>query len=435
MADETGKPASKAGETTLGLIGALAGLAGNVIFGPDSIGIDFGAPFKAGAEMLKQKRTESDLQKVLMSTPHTAPLADVIPSLIGAGGIINNPDILSHPDTQNYMKQFGSGVAASPSEVSNLQPAPSGVSPSVVSAPLQVPGMGSPSGNLLTTLQTNLNNASPAMQARFLSDHPEIAKSMMKSEPDIKDYLQTVLLGKQISSFETPEQKRQAALEDRIFQSQETDRLLAARQEKNQVRGKEMDKQTKRETWTPKEDENYNTLNQAVDLNRMLLEKVKGGQAPGMMTALLSGSQAGSAVLQRFFPGSQEMIDQIQTARDLTKIVMGDVKAQSGATYSVKELQWMQSAMPSKFDTPEQLQHSLASDALKKQWLLYNIVATKVEKAGNLTPAEERGISLEQLKAFSALKKQLTKGSPEDIFKRKDNIPYLESLGMDYLVK
>jgi len=417
MAEQSSsKPGSKAGETTLGLLGAIAGLAGNLVFGPDSAGIDFGAPFKAGAESLRQKRVESDVQKLLLSTPHTAPLAQVGPSLISAGGLINNPDVLSHPETQKYLNQLlpENGVSTAYSAES--------------------------SPNLLQTLSQNLSTASPELQARFLSDHPDVLKNLSSdnSTDKTKELLQTILLGKQISGYETPEERRAAQLADRQTMMEQTDKLIQSRQEQNQIRQIELQKQQKRETWTPKEDENYNTLNNSIDMGKALLSKVQSGASPSLFTAALGSTAVGQGMLERLSPDSAATLQQIQTLRDLTGKVMGDVKAQSGAQYSAKELQWMQSALPSKWDTPQQLQYSLASDLLKKQWLNYNTIASKVEKAGNLNPAQERGISPEQLRAFIALKKQLgskTAPNAQSIFENKQNLPYLQALGMDYLIK
>jgi hypothetical protein len=244
-------------------------------------------------------------------------------------------------------------------------------------------------------------------------------------------------LGKQIAGFETPEERRAAQLADRQTMMEQTDRLIQDRQEKNQVRQSELGKQEKRETWTPKEDESYNNLNNSIDMGRALLGKINSGASPSMLTALMGGTDIGQGVLQRLAPDTAETMQQIQTLRELTGKVMSDVKAQSGAQYSAKELQWMQSSLPSKWDTPEQLKYSLASDVIKKQWVAMNAIAAKVEKAGNLNPAMERGISPEQLRAFSALKKQLkenSKTSAQSIFENKQNLPYLQTLGMDYLI-
>lgn len=442
MAD-SGQPKapSKAGENTLGLLGAVAGLAGNLIFGPDSIGMDFGAPFKAGAAMLRDKREQQSLIELLKSNPHTAPIADMGPSLIQAGGLVNNPDAVNHPEVQKYISQFtgASGVATPPASSAGVLPGEAN---------------GQPAPNLLSALQSSA--ASPATVSTspdYTSDaflqkaaalRPDIAEKIITAratkEPtnQAKELLQTILLGKQISGYETPEERRAAQLADRQTMMEQTDKLIQSRQETNQIRQIELQKQQKREMWTPKEDENYNTLNNSIDMGRALLGKIQSGASPSLFTAALGSTDIGQGMLERLSPDSAATLQQIQTLRDLTGKVMGDVKAQSGAQYSAKELQWMQSALPSKWDTPQQLQYSLASDLLKKQWLNYNTIASKVEKAGNLNPAQERGISPEQLRAFIALKKQLgskTAPNAQSIFENKKNLPYLQALGMDYLIK
>jgi len=425
------KAPSKAGENTLGLLGAVAGLAGNLIFGPDSIGMDFGAPFKAGAAMLRDKREQQSLLELLKSNPHTAPIAEMGPSLIQAGGLVNNPDAINHPEVQKYVSQFSSAPG-----VASQAPAQASILPGEAN--------GQPAPNLLSALQTPTDYTSDAFLQKAAALRPDIAEKILTAkatkEPtnQTKELLQTILLGKQISGYETPEERRAAQLTDRQTMMEQTDKLIQNRQEQNQVRQNELQKQQKRETWTPKEDENYNTLNNSIDMGKALLSKVQSGASPSLFTAALGSTAVGQGMLERLSPDSAATLQQIQTLRDLTGKVMGDVKAQSGAQYSAKELQWMQSALPSKWDTPQQLQYSLASDLLKKQWLNYNTIASKVEKAGNLNPAQERGISPEQLRAFIALKKQLgskTAPNAQSIFENKQNLPYLQALGMDYLIK
>lgn len=424
MADSgTPKAPGRAGENTLNLIGAIAGLAGNLLLGPEGTGIDFGAPFKAGAQMMRDKREQQSLLELLSSNPHTAPLVQHGSTIATAGGLLNNPDSINHPDVQNYLSSQG------------LMPPPAAPQTNLMTA-LQ------PSG--APTVDTPPDYTSQDFLMRAAALRPDIAQKIIVEkatrEPAnaLKEQLQTILLGKQIAGFETPEERRAAQLADRQTLMEQTDRLIQDRQEKNQVRQSELGKQEKRETWTPKEDESYNNLNNSIDMGRALLGKISSGASPSLLTAAMGGTDVGQGILQRLTPDVAETMQQIQTLRELTGKVMSDVKAQSGAQYSAKELQWMQSSLPSKWDTPEQLKYSLASDVIKKQWVAMNAIAAKVEKAGNLNPAMERGISPEQLRAFSALKKQLkenSKTSAQSIFENKQNLPYLQALGMDYLIK
>lgn len=93
MVDEKIKKPSRAGENTLNLLGTLAGIAGKLVFGPD-FNADLGAPFKAGAMLIKQKRDEEGLQELLGSNPETAPVAEHLGALIDAGGLAKNADLL-----------------------------------------------------------------------------------------------------------------------------------------------------------------------------------------------------------------------------------------------------------------------------------------------------------------------------------------------------
>lgn len=105
MADENGqsKGPGKAGETTLNLLATLGGLAGPLLFGPDFQG-DLGSPFRMGAQMLKGKREEQGLLDLLGGNPHTAPLLEGAQAFHEAGGALNNPDALLHPEVLNTFK-------------------------------------------------------------------------------------------------------------------------------------------------------------------------------------------------------------------------------------------------------------------------------------------------------------------------------------------
>ncbi len=417
----------KGGENTLNLIGTILGMVG----GREG-GIDLGAPFRAGAAMMKEKREQNNLLELLGSNPHTAPIAAVAPALYDAGGIANNLDLLEHPEVQGAL---GGGEAqASAAPQGEPIPPPAGALPTA-----------SPLLNTLKAQQTPaapLDFTSDAFLQRAAQLRPDLAEAILtkRATAGQGDQLDAVLKALKIKDYESPEQKRKAKLEERQTMLEATDKLIGDRQEQNQIRTKEIAAQSKREEWTPKEDENFNTVNQSIDEGRMLFQRAAEGLTPDFMTAMISKNPIGQLALQRLAPDQAAMVEQLQTFRDLTKKVMTDVKAQSGAAYSAKELEWMQSALPQAGDTPEQFKNSIASDLLKKQWLNLNTIATKVQKAGNTNPAKTRGIGVDQLKAFSILKKQLAtlpakgKGSAETVFKNPANAPYLKTLGMDYFI-
>lgn len=88
MAEETKKKSGgKGAENTLGLIGSIAELAGPLLFGPQFSGVDLGAPFKTGANMLKQKREQESLLNILSSNPATAPIVQMGQTAVEQGGL------------------------------------------------------------------------------------------------------------------------------------------------------------------------------------------------------------------------------------------------------------------------------------------------------------------------------------------------------------
>lgn len=192
--DKSNKPGSKAGENVLGLLGTLGGLAGQIFFGPDFQG-DLGAPFKMGAAEMASSRMEGDLLKYLNSTKATQPIAQMAPALMQAGGLVNNIDLIDHPEVaQAFGLQSGS--------------------------PITTPDGSQPASD------------NSALQARILGDHPELLKSMGGADPvaQAKEMLQLQLLGKQVENFESPEERRQARQDERHSNMEMMDALIRGRQ-------------------------------------------------------------------------------------------------------------------------------------------------------------------------------------------------------------
>lgn len=421
MAEKAG---SKAGENTLALIGSLAGIAGKLAFGPE-FDADLGAPFKAGAALLSQNREEQNLLKLLKSTPQTSAVADTIPALIDAGGIANNMDLLDHPEVKQMI---------------------GGPSLSGVPNPGSLVGPSAPPQNLLQALQpsspsmaSSVDATSDDFLARAAELRPDIAEKVlaakMSANPtnDLEKALRTMLLGQQIANYESPQQKRQAELENRVFQQKLNDELVTGRSEKNRAD----QNQIKRETWSDKETQTLNELKGASDTSLMLHDKIKSQGGPGIAASLIGQGKIGMGLMSRISP---ETASTIQTLRDLKKNTMAVVKSQSGVQYGYKELQWIQAAMPTEFDSDKSLQYGLASEALKNRWVYYNMVATKAQHAKSLAPAEYEGVTPEQLQAFLKLKDKLynlpkaSKQKTETFFEDPANAPELQVLGMDYLI-
>lgn len=342
MADKNQpKAPSKAGENTLGLIGAIAGLAGNLILGPDSAGIDFGAPFKAGASMLREKREQQSLLELLKGNPHTAPLAEMGPALVQAGGLINNPDVLSHPDTQNYLGQF-----SGPSGTAPATPAPaSGILPGEQN--------GTPHPGLLPALGTQKapppDYTSEEFLARAAALRPDIAEKIITAKAtkdpanQTKELLQTILLGKQISGFETPEERRAAQHQDRMTQLETTDRLIQGRQEQNQIRQNALEKSKV----TPKETEGFQQIDEVRNNYRNMLIDLESGVKPSytkdIAAKLLPG---GERALQAFDPKFAAFRKNVEQANALFQ------KTISGVAISEPEAKRLRPTQPQAGDDP-----------------------------------------------------------------------------------
>lgn len=386
---ENSKPRgpSKGGENTLGLLGAVAGLAGNLIFGPDSVGIDFGAPFKAGAAMLRDKREQDSLIELLKSNPHTAPIAEVGPSLIQAGGIVNNPDALNHPEVQNYIGQFGGTVP----------PASSGVLPGEAN--------GNPQPSILSALSgpqaaSPTDYTSDAFLQRAAELRPDIAEKLLAQRAtqaprdNTKELLQTILLGKQIESFETPEQKRQAQLEDRLTQMDITDKLIQGRQEQNQIRQNNLEKSKV----TPKETEGFQQIDEVRNNYRNMLIDFESGVKPSytkdIAAKLLPG---GERALQAFDPKFAAFRKNVEQANALFQ------KTISGVAISEPEARRLRPTQPQAGDDPAVFK-TVAENNVKKANELYFIKAMSIANRGGDT---SQFVDTQQLQLYNAVRKAM----------------------------
>lgn len=387
MADtKKSKGPSKGGENTLGLLGAVAGLAGNLIFGPDSVGIDFGAPFKAGAAMLRDKREQDSLIELLKSNPHTAPIAEMGPALTQAGGIVNNPDLINHPEVQNYIGQFG------------------GTGPQTASGVLPGESNGNPQAGIASALRqpqaSPMDYTSDAFLQRAAELRPDIAEKILAQratqapQDNTKELLQTILLGKQIESFETPEQKRQAQLEDRITQMDITDKLIQGRQEQNQVRQNNLEKSKV----TPKETEGFQQVDEVRNNYRNMLIDLESGVKPSyakdIAAKLLPG---GERAIQAFDPKFSAFRKNVEQANALFQ------KAISGVAISEPEARRLRPTQPQAGDDPAVFK-LVAENNVKKANELYFIKAMSIANRGGDT---SQFVDPQQLQLYNAVRKAM----------------------------
>lgn len=387
MADKAKtKSPSKGGENTLGLLGAVAGLAGNLIFGPDSVGMDFGAPFKAGAAMMREKREQESLLELLKSNPHTAPIAEVGPALASAGGIVNNPDILTHPEIQSFVGQFGGQQGATnPPQASGVLPGESN---------------GVPQSGLLSALssqpaQSANDYTSDAFLEKAAALRPDIAEKILTAKatqaPTKDRSLDDILKVLQIQAFETPEQKRQAQLEDRMTQLDVTDRLIQGRQEQNQIRQNTLEKSKV----TPKETEGFQTIDEVRNSYRNMLADVESGITPSytknLAATLLPG---GERALQALDPKFAAFRKNVEQANALFQ------KTISGVAISEPEAKRLRPTQPQAGDDPAVFK-LVAENNVKKANELYFIKAMSIANRGGDTG---QFVDSEQLRMYKAVR-------------------------------
>lgn len=364
MADSSEpKAPSKGGENTLALIGSLAGIAGKLVFGPD-FDADLGAPFKAGANMIKQNREEQSLLDLLRSTPHTAALADHIPALIQAGGIAKNPDILSHPETAQF---FGGQPVG---DMLNI-PMPNTPAPTMGQGGL-LSAIQSPA-----TTQDTIDPTSDAFLRKAAALRPDIAEKLLlhkatKEPNQLKDILQTLLLGKQIEGFESPAQKRASESEQRAFDRSETDRLISSRQEQNQNRANALQKSK----ITAKEEEGFNDVDTLRTQYQNMLVDLESGIKPDV----------GKEAIATLIPGGERIMQsadpQFATFRkNVQQSLVQYQKAISGVAISEPEAKRLRPTQPQAGDDPAVFK-ATAENNLKKANELYLIKAKNTSKRG-----------------------------------------------------
>lgn len=326
------KTPGKGGENTLNLIGTLAGIAGKLFF-PDS-GIDLSAPFFAGSQMMRQSREEKNLLELLQGNPHTAPVAEYGQALAGAGGLPNNMDLLDHPEVQ---QAFGGGDTA------GILPGEQG---GVPTAPV-TPPVDFTSNEFLA----NMARLRPDLAEKVLS-----AKAVKDPADQTKELLQTILLGKQITNLETPEQKRQAALEDKMFQTRERIAMQGAQTQENQSNALAL----RKSQITPKEAESIGDIDTLRNSYRNTLLDVEQGFSPSVgKEAIASLLPGGERLMQTVDPKWTNARKNIQQSLALFQ------KSISGVAISEAEAKRLRPTMPGAGDDPTVFKNTLENNAKK----------------------------------------------------------------------
>jgi hypothetical protein len=220
------------------------------------------------------------------------------------------------------------------------------------------------------------------------------AKATREPQDQTKELLQTILLGKQIQSFETPEQKRQAQLEDRITQMDITDKLIQGRQEQNQVRQNNLEKSKV----TPKETEGFQQIDEVRNNYRNMLIDFESGVKPSytkdIAAKLLPG---GERALQAFDPKFAAFRKNVEQANALFQ------KTISGVAISEPEARRLRPTQPQAGDDPAVFK-TVAENNVKKANELYFIKAMSIANRGGDT---SQFVDTQQLQLYNAVRKAM----------------------------
>ena len=433
MADnnKSDKPGGKTGELLLGLLGTLGGIAGPLITGQN---IDFGMPFKLGAAFLNESRMKNDLIKALRSNPHTAEIADetlqYIPQITQGGGLMG---ILNQSVQvpQALPPSVGQGIP-------QLQTPILAETPSQPVPPVGDIGETDFASNILNTLIPSAQAAKPQetelqRMARFRPDIAEkVAQSQMSQIPEspINQIMKVMGLQKLLSA-ETPPQKREAEYQEYLRKSEEIERRgIATKEEAARIA-----KQKGLETPSVAYLAGIDAHNKGVGLLNSMLDTVNSGGMPSFIARLASGDEMASGFAQ--WSGLASSRD-IQMSRDINQLVMAVVKQQSGVQYGFRELQWVKATQPSKWDTEETFRNGISMALNNALFNKYNMIVSRAQRAGNIDLAIREGLTLEQVKAYNILTKQLgeraTRGvSDARVFADPNNQKLLDALGMQLL--
>jgi len=386
--------ASKGAENTLNILGSVLGLGGQLIFGPD-FNADLGAPFKAGAGMLREKREQSALQQSLMdalrSNPHTAPIADLGEQVHSAGGIL--PNLMD-----------SSGMASAPDMGSQM------------GGPLNE-SLGMPTGGASALNSTIFS--SPEFIAGLSNNgaSPELIEKMIyaqsaKSAPAPKDPLDIEYKKAQIQALKnkpasmTPEEK--AALEIEI-----------ARQKAQIYTDASKEKTATRESYpTGKQIEALTAYENAIAGFQSLPDTLPDIAAPVDLASKVPG--IGNYVVTKMYPEIAQFQKQLQDL-NATKIF-----AAGGKNLTGTEKNLLFPTLPSLMDNPEYY-------PIAKKNTISRIQLSKLANADNLVKLGkkdlEEWLDPQTLADYGVWKQIINKSGPS-AFQDPEFMQLSESLGL-----
>jgi len=230
-----------------------------------------------------------------------------------------------------------------------------------------------------------------------------------------------------LQSYQSPQEKAEAKTQrdtelDEMYRTRQMD--LA--QEKARLG---------REKWKVGEEKALSDSREAVSALRFTMDQVNSGINQNVLSAVMGKSPVSARVGATMGMYTNE---QLQQMREIKKMVMKAVKTQSGVQYGFRELQWIKSAMPSEWDSPEMFRRGVTMLHNTTLWNQYDRIMFKAHKAQNVEVALREGMTKEQVKAYTILKAQLKNRATNSkselaIFADPQNAKLLEYLDMSLL--
>lgn len=331
--DETQpKKHGKTGENLLGILGTIGSVAGPLLFGPDFQG-DLGAPFKMGALQMRESRERQTLKDLLMSSPHTAPIAQMAEEGLNTGRSL-----------------FGQDGA-----------------------------------NLLL----GLNDANPGAAQQVLSN--KLSQKTSDPYSQIKEMLGIQALQQKMGDYQSPEEKRAAALQDKKDLADYNNSLMGGRQGANLAN---------KESYLDNKDTDALSGFDSVlaSVSALPADLPKNAY---QLNALSNIPYAGRDLVSRIDP------DFAKAQKNLNDLLRSEALATGGKNLTGVEAALVNKSLPSFSDSPQAYQlikQSVTSRAklmkLSQALTLYNSGKTRVTK---VVPAE-------QLRKYAIFKQALQNG-------------------------
>lgn len=443
------KSGGKGVENALSLLGTLAGLAGKLTFGPDFDG-DLGSPFKAGADMLKSKREEKQLMELMGSNPHTAPLLEHGAALVDAGGLVNNQDLLEHPDVQNMfagkpdllnsVSKMGrpsldaGGQLQAPQlnqlSPANLQvPATQAPTPSNAAANLGIPNALTGEAPKLGDIDVNDPQTFAKLTSIFGPEFAQkalLSKIQQKSNPldQITQVLGLQTAVQKLQNNETPAEKRAADKAVRKEMAAEN----RAEINRTQEIAREESKRLKREELLPEERDQLKAFDELENIQNQIAVATPKDFVPSQDLGLLAteGGLIGDIVAQKIDPVTAQLAKLNKTRTAVQN------RAISGLSSSDQERAFTTRQLPQLSDDPKFYKMIQANDrvALKENKL--RALQRIYERGGDISNAVDPKI----VELYKAIRPKLY-ADPEkvrDMYndpKMKEALDMLKSAGYD----